>query len=84
MQRVCYDDPSQFGKKQKVHIATLMDTCHLQKKKKTRCLNQKFQNRVVPRGVSVQDDSGAYAVFTHKGPSVSEMTALKVMDVKTW
>ena len=47
-------------------------------------MNQKFQNRVVPRGVSVQDDSGAYAVFTHKGPSVSEMTALKVMDVNTW
>ena len=79
MQRVCYDDTH--------HNLVRNRKCTLphwwthatfkKKKKKTRSLNQKFQNRVVPRGVSVQDDSGAYAVFTHKGPSVSEMTVFK-------
>ena len=33
------------------------------------------------RGDSVKDDSGAYAVFTEKGSSASQMTAAKEMDV---
>ena len=31
------------------------------------------------RGDAVKDDSGAYAVFTEQGLSVSQMTAAKVM-----
>ena len=33
------------------------------------------------RGEIVQDDSGAYAVFTEQGSSASQMTAAKIMDV---
>ena len=33
------------------------------------------------RGHSVQDDSGAYAVFPEQGSSASQMTAAKIMDV---
>ena len=33
------------------------------------------------RGDIVEDDSGAYAVFTEQGSSASQMTAAKVMDV---
>ena len=39
------------------------------------------KGRVVLRGDSVKDDSGAYAAFTEQGSSVSQMTAVKVMDV---
>ena len=33
------------------------------------------------RGDIVEDDSGAYAIFTEQGSSASQMTAAKVMDV---
>ena len=33
------------------------------------------------RGGIVEDDSGAYAVFTEQGSSASQMTAAKVLDV---
>ena len=29
----------------------------------------------------MKDDSGSYAVFTEKGSSASQMTAVKVMDI---
>ena len=66
--------------KKKVHLATLMDICHL----KNAELEPKFQKskgRVVLRGDIVKDDTGAYAVFTEQGSSASQMTAAKVMDV---
>ena len=53
-------------KKSKVHFASLMDLCHL----KNAELEQKFQRykgRVVLRGDSVKDDSGAHAVFHWTG-----------------
>ena len=39
------------------------------------------KGRVVLRGDNLKDDSGAYAAFTEQGSSVSQMTAVKVMDV---
>ena len=42
---------------------------------------QKYKGRLVLRGDSVEDDSGAYAVFTEQGSSAFPMTAPKVMDV---
>ena len=42
---------------------------------------QKYKGRVVLRGETVKDDSGAYGVFTEQGSSASQMTAAKVMDV---
>ena len=33
------------------------------------------------RGDIVRDNSGAYAVFTEQGPSASQMTAAKIMDI---
>ena len=67
------------NKGRKVHIASLMDLCHL----KIRDLEpqyQKHKDRVVLRGDMVKDDSGSYAVFT-EGSSASQMTAAKVMDI---
>ena len=31
----------------------------------------------------MKDDSGSYAVFTEQGSSASQMTAAKVMDMKS-
>ena len=42
---------------------------------------QKYKGRVVLPGNIVEDDSGAYAVFTEQGSSASQMTAAKIMDV---
>ena len=42
---------------------------------------EKYKGRVVLRGDIVNDDSGAYAVFSEQGSSASRMTAAKVMDV---
>ena len=42
---------------------------------------QKCKGRVVLRGHTVKDDSGAHAVFTEQGSSASQMNAAKVMDV---
>ena len=42
---------------------------------------QKYKGRVVLRGDTVKDDSGAYAVFTELGSSASQITAAKIKDV---
>ena len=54
-----------------------MDTCHLKNAELEPKL-QKFKGRVVLRGNIVEDGS---AVFTEQGPSASQMTAAKIMDV---
>ena len=64
----------------RVHFASLRDTCHL-KKRGVRTRIAKEKARVVLRGDIAKDDSGAYAVFTEQGPSASQMTAAKIMDV---
>ena len=64
----------------KVHFASLMDICHL-KNGELEAKHQKYKGRVVRRGDIVKDDSGSYAVFTEQGPSASQMTAAKVMDI---
>ena len=64
----------------KVHIASLMDTCHL-KNAELEAKHQKYKGRAVLRGDFVKDDSGSYAVFTEQGSSASQMTAAKVMDI---
>ena len=66
--------------KTKVHFATLMDICHLMNVELEPKL-KKYKGRVVLRGDTVEDDSGAYAVFTEQGSSASQMTAFKAMDV---
>ena len=66
----------------KVHFASLMDLCHL-KNSELELRHQKYKGRVVLRGDTVKDDSGAYAVFTEQGSSGSQMTAAKVMDIKS-
>ena len=66
--------------KKKVHFATLVDTCHL-KNAELEPKFQKYKGRVVLRGDIVEDDSGAYAVFTEQGSFASQMTAAKIMDV---
>ena len=63
-----------------VHFASLMDICHL-KNAELETKHQKYKGRVVLRGDIVKDDSGSYAVFTEQGPSASQMTAAKVMDI---
>ena len=42
---------------------------------------KKYKGRVVLRGDTIEDDSGAYAVFTEQGSSASQMTAFKAMDI---
>ena len=64
----------------KVHFASLMDLCHL-KNWELEPQFHKYKGRVVLRRDIVKDDSGAYAVFTEKGSSASQMMAAEVMDV---
>ena len=64
--------------KKKVHFAAWMDICH-RKNAELEPKLQKYQGRVVLRGDSVEDDSGAYAVFADS--SAFQMTAAKVVDV---
>ena len=59
-----------FWKHKKRKIKSTLDICH-----------PKNEGRVVLRGDTVKDDSGAYAAFTEQGSSASQMTAAKVMDV---
>ena len=66
--------------KKKVHVAALMDICHLKNAALEPKL-QKYRGRVVLRGDVVFDDSGAYAVFTEQGSSASLMTVAKIMVV---
>ena len=71
---------AQRDKKKKVHVAALMDICHL----KNAELEPKLQTNkgiVVLRGDTVEDDSGAHAVSSEQGSSVSQMTAAKIKDV---
>ena len=68
--------------KKKVHLATLMDICHLLKKNdEFEPTFQKYKGRVVLRCDIVKDDSGAHAVFSEQGSSASHVTAAKVMNV---
>ena len=66
----------------KVHFASLIDICHL-KNAELEAKHQKYKGRVVLRGDIVKDDSGSFAVFTEQGSSTSQMTAAKVMDIKS-
>ena len=66
----------------KVQFASLMDICYL-KNDELEANHQKYKGRVVLRGENVKDDSGSYAVFTEQGSSASQMTASKVMDIKS-
>ena len=66
----------------KVHFASLMHICHL-KNAELEAKHQKYKGRVVLRGDIVKDDSGSYAVFTEQGSSAFQMTAAKVMNIKT-
>ena len=49
-----------------VHLASLMDICHL-KKAELEAKHQGYKGRVVLRGDVVKDISGSYAVFTGQG-----------------
>ena len=64
----------------KVHFASVVDICHL-KNAELEAKHQKNKGRVVFRGDIVKDDSGSYAVSTEQGPSASQMTAAKVVDI---
>ena len=64
----------------KVHVASLMDLCHL-KNSELEPKFQKYKGRVVLRGDIVKDDSESYVVFTEQESSASQMTAAKVMDI---
>ena len=66
----------------KVHFASLMDICHL-KNAGLETKHQKYKGRVVLRGDMVKHDSGSYAAITEQGSSASQMTAAKVMDIKS-
>ena len=70
------------NKGRKVHLASLMDLCHLQNSE-LELQYQKYKGRVVLRGDFVKDDSGLYAVFTEQGSSASQITAAKVMDIQS-
>ena len=64
----------------KVHFASLMDICNL-KNTELEAKHQKYKGQVVLGGDIVKDDSGSCAVFTEQGPSGSQVTAAKVMDI---
>ena len=51
--------------KNKVHVATLVEICHLKNAELEPKL-QKYEGRVVLRGDKIKDDSGAYAVLLSK------------------
>ena len=68
------------NKGRKVHCTSLMDLCHLENSE-LEPQYQKYKGRVALRGDIVKDDSGSYAVFTEQGPSASQMSAAKVMDI---
>ena len=63
-----------------VHLATLMDFCHLKNSELDKKV-QSYKGRVVLRGDVVKDESGSYAVFIQQGSSASHMSASKVVDV---
>ena len=55
----------------KVHVASLMNLCHL-KNSELEPKYQKCKGRVVLRGDIVKDDPGSYAVFTEQSSSASQ------------
>ena len=63
----------------KVHVASLMDICHLHDAELDQ--STKYKGRVRLRGDIVKDDSGSHAVFTDKESSASQLTATKVVDI---
>ena len=69
-----------FWKHKKRKIKSTLNICHA-KKAELESKLQTYEGRVVLRGDTVKDDSGAYAAFTEQGSSASQMTAAKVMDV---
>ena len=61
-----------------LHLATLMDPCHLKHAELTE-LEQQSGGRAVLRGDNVIEDAVG-AVFTEQGASASHLTAAKVWD----
>ena len=59
-------------------FASSMDLCQL-KNSELEPLFQKYKGR----GDIVKDDSGSYEVFTEQGSPAPQMTAAKVMDIKS-
>ena len=59
-----------------------MDICYI-KNAELETKHQKYKGRVVLRGDIVKDDSGSYAVFTEQGSSALQMTAAKIMGMKS-
>ena len=57
-----------------------MDICHV-KNAELEKKHQEYKGRVVLRGDTVKDDSGFHVVFTEPGPSASQMTAAKIIDI---
>ena len=57
-----------------------MDIRHL-KNAELETKHQKYKGQNVLGGDIVKDDSGSCAVFTEQGPSGSQVTAAKVMDI---
>ena len=55
----------------KVHVASLMDICHL-KNAELEAKHLKYKGRVVLRGDITEGDSGSYAVFAGQGSSASQ------------
>ena len=62
------------NKGRKVHVASLMDLCHL-KNSELEPQYRKCKGRVILRCDIVKDDPGSYAVFTEQESSASQMTA---------
>ena len=62
-----------------VHVATLMDLCHLEKSQLDNKF-RKYRESGVLRGDIVRVVSGNCAVFREHGASASQMTAPRVLD----
>ena len=64
-----------------VHVASLMDLCHL---KNSELVSQfrKYKGQVVLQGDIVKDDSGSYAVFTEQGSSTNDGSKSNGRDIK--
>ena len=67
----------------KVHFASLMDLCHLKNSEIGTLVSKVQKSSCTPRKDIGKDDSGSYAVCIEQGSSSSQLTAAKVMDVKS-
>ena len=65
-----------------VQFASLMDICHL-KNAELEAKHHKYKGRVVLCGDIVKDDSVSNAVFTEQRSSAPQLTAAKIMDIKS-